>query len=783
MSSVPSFSPMLFSPPRHPLFEDPNAPAPQPPDPNPPEADAPSEYPSEAETSGETLTGDVMGQPAKSAKDLAPEAQRKLLELAKKTIDSYSVARMGLVKTVQEGRNFWKGLQNLKWNKNTQRFDPATTPLGDTKDAQEEIEPTSINIYQADGLSLVSALSATAPHGVFTPEDGENPDDIASAKAASKIVKRFERVNQIENILSDEIRYAWTDSYYGLFVRYKVDGDRFGWRETPVMDQQAKTIPGPDGDTTTSVPVSRGVIRKPNGEEVVDVIGTLELSIPPYGRSQYDYPAIEWQTETPVSLLRAIYKDRIKELNEGGDAGSGTANATERNARLMLTNAPPGYDGRFGNSSSPDLVTYKRTWIRHWAFYAIEEEATRDKLLALFPDGAYVAHANEILLDARNECMDDHWTIVHPLPSDGAYGEPVGGSTVPIQRAVNNLVDRQLQNDAFGVPPTFYDSSIIDGDAYADTTIKPAQLTPVKLPPGKSMANVMYSPPPSQLSPSSTELRNFLMALTARLNGVQPAMYGGEETGAGGSTSSGYAMAADHAMQRSGLVYRALKMAHARMNENLLKIMAKERKENIFIPTKSDDGSFKNDVIALTDLKGRVKVSAEDHEDVPVTWAQQKNALQGLFTSTSPALQAIASDPANIALAARSQALEDLHIPGEDAQNEQDEETSLLITQQPIQQTDSITGAPLTDPMTGQPYPPQTSVPINPLDNHPIHLARWQQFKESEEGRKLKRENPAGFQNGMLHAFAHQAAMQPAAPPPAPAQGPAPHTPMEVANG
>jgi hypothetical protein len=746
---------------------------PAPPDPDPYEVDAPPlpDIPTGSEATG-ALSPEVVNKVAKTAKDLDEDLQRKLLDLAKKTVDSYSVARLGLVKSTQEARNFWKGLQNLKWNPVTKHFDQATAT---TQEAKEEIEPTTLNIFQANGLSLVSALSATAPHGIAMPEDGENPDDVATAKAYSKIITRFERVNQIENILAQEIQYAYTDGYYGLFVRHKVDGDRFGYRETQEMESQPITMPGLGGDTTSAVPRNVGAVRVANGEEVVDVMGALELSIPPYGRSQYDYPAIEWQTESPVSLLRAIYAERIEEISEGGEAGDGTANATERTSRLLLANASPGYDGREGNTSSPELVTYKRTWLRKWAFYALEDKETRDKFIELFPDGAYVAHAGDLLLDARNECMDDHWTIVQPLPGDGSYREPVGGSLMPIQRAVNNLLDRQLQNDAFGVPPIFYDTDLLDGDAYHDTTVRPGKAFPLTLKPGQNLSGAMWSPPPAQIHQGSTDLRDFLIGVAALLTGVQPALYGGEEEGAGGSTSSGYAMARDQAMGRVGLIYRAIKHGHARMNDCLMRIMAKERKENIVIPTETDDGSFKNDVIQVSDLKGRVKVSAEQHEDVPVTWAQHKNLLQAMYDSQNPTLQAIASAPQNLALFKRTNAWEELHIPGEDSQNEQDEETAQLVKDgAPIEQTDPM-GMPILDPVTGQPLPPRPTVPTDPMDNHEMHYARCQEFKESAEGRKLKRENPPAYQNFHLHAMEHFANMQPPMPPPgaepAPPQG------------
>ena len=79
---------MQFQPKPHPAFADPNSDVPPPPDPNPLEPDTATFAPSEAE-SEEALTPELMGQPAKSPKDLDTTLQNELLALAKKVVDSY----------------------------------------------------------------------------------------------------------------------------------------------------------------------------------------------------------------------------------------------------------------------------------------------------------------------------------------------------------------------------------------------------------------------------------------------------------------------------------------------------------------------------------------------------------------------------------------------------------------------------------------------------------------------------------------------------------------------
>jgi hypothetical protein len=50
-----------------------------------------------------------------------------------------------------------------------------------------------------------------------------------------------------------------------------------------------------------------------------------------------------------------------------------------------------------GGDCNISPITFQRTWLRPWAFFALEEKALRDELLQLFPGGAYVAFDREKL--------------------------------------------------------------------------------------------------------------------------------------------------------------------------------------------------------------------------------------------------------------------------------------------------------------------------------------------------------------------------------------------------
>jgi len=86
-----------------------------------------------------------------------------------------------------------------------------------------------------------------------------------------------------------------------------------------------------------------------------------------------------------------------------------------------------------------NLITFSRTWIRPWAFYAIEDKSVRDTLLALFPDGCVVAFAGDTYCESRNETMDDCWRVMHALPGDGQNRPSVGDSLVQSRNATTRF--------------------------------------------------------------------------------------------------------------------------------------------------------------------------------------------------------------------------------------------------------------------------------------------------------------------------------------------------------
>ncbi len=168
----------------------------------------------------------------------------------------------------------------------------------------------------------------------------------------------------------------------------------------------------------------------------------------------------------------------------------------ERLARLAQSQGGPLTEGGDFNIN---LITFQRTWLRPWAFFALDDKALRDELLQLFPDGAYVAFAGDVYCESRNENMDDHWRVLHALPGDGSSGRPaLGDVMISVQERFNTLSNLQIETYEYGIPPIYADSEVLDFDSLQNQTAEPGAHYPARAKPGQSLAAGFFQPEPAR---------------------------------------------------------------------------------------------------------------------------------------------------------------------------------------------------------------------------------------------------------------------------------------------
>ncbi len=710
------------------------------------------------------------------------------------------LSRRQEIRRMKQAHQFWRGLQYLWWDERDQNWHlPFEQKIMDNSSLEDLPRYEFVtNIYQAFGLSLIAVLSQDVPRVRFFPASAQAEEDVAAAKAATEVGTLVERNNRVGNLLVDEAFNLWTDGKVGAYVRFVVDGQRFGFHPETEIGMREVRVGGdvyvcpqcgaataavrsdkndgadskrdssgndsPQDDKpgrlvgcsqcgallteedfvpaeTVTVPAGQTRLRVPNGQEVITIVGGLELKTPPWANDMAEYPYLQWNMEVHMARLRAAYPHAADKI---GPPVAASMQEYERLARLAQSQGGPLTEGGDFNIN---LITFQRTWLRPWAFFALDDKSLRDELLQLFPDGAYVALAGDVYCESRNENMDDHWRVMHALPGDGSSGRPaLGDSLISVQERFNTLSNLQIETYEYGIPPIYADSEVLDFDSLQSQTAEPGAHYPARAKPGQSLAAGFFQPEAASVPPDLAEHAANLMGPVAQfLTGAFPALFGGSM--ANNDTAAGYSMARDQAMGRIGLVWRRMKFFHADVMLLAVDCFRRNRPNDVEVTLLGAGAAFESKWIRLADLKGNLFSYPETDEQYPTLWAQQRAVLMQLMGSPDPQIQAMLSNPENLALVKRLIGLEDLVIPDEESRTKQYREIAQLVAESSIVRRDDASGVELTLP---------SILPDEFADNHAIELEACMRWFSSDAGQVAKIEAPLGYANVRAHAMFHR---------------------------
>lgn len=709
--------------------------------------------------------------------DLPGRLQAALRALVEELARENTYARRQEVKKVRQARMFWKGQQYLWWNEQDQNFHTPFQSPGQTSDSGLDDQPRYqyvTNIYQPFGLALIAALSQSVPSTRLVPESPTSEQDITMAKAGSKVIEYLERNNDSKKLLQDTAFYLYTDGKVGGYVRYVVDGQRFGFTEQPIVelvaaqvsDDSAETAPGAAPETipatvhdtvhdTIMIPRVTGTERVPNGQEVISIIGALELKTPLWAREQHEFPYLMWSVEAHLSKLRAAYPNAAEKIQAGGIAGE---EEYERIARLQVTQGGSAQSRSFGTGDNlGNLVTFQRTWLRPWSFYALQESALREELLKLFPDGCYVAFAGDAYCESRNESMDDRWRVIHAMPGDGQDRPALGEALISVQERLNDLANITIETYEYGIPSTFVDSEVLDIDALEEQTSEPGAMYPVSPRPGQPVGAGFFTTPQATVSADMLRHMGELAGPLAQfITGAFPALMGGESPDQ--KTATGYAMQRDQAMGRLGLPWARIRRFYSELMLLALESFRENRIDDVAMSVLSGSQEWAPETIHLADLKGEVRVFPETDENFPTSWTQQRQSLLQLMQvmGADPAFQQAMNAPENMAVLKRLSGLDDIALPGDDARVKQYREIDQMLAGPPLVAANPATGEIVITP---------TILPDDFADDHPSELETCKRWMTSEAGQIAKLQNSDGFANVRAHALLHQRAIDLAAVP------------------
>src|SRR6266404_3230243 len=708
--------------------------------------------PDPASTDGATNAPIDLGPNNERLEDAKPELVNALRELVRQYRQEGVVARRHEIRRIRQARLFWQGLQYAWWNPNDMNWHLPFEQRSSDDRALEEMPRYQFvtNFYQGFGLSFIAVLSQDVPSVRFYPQSAQSLEDIAAARAASDVAELVEQNNHIEQLLTSIGYFLWTDGKLGAYVRYVADGQRFGFHEESVLEAleiplgedayvcpqcgketvaqafRPEGVSSPDRAVPTdrrnltpegvsykcpgcgaelreenlhkaervSVPRVVGTRRVPNGQEVISIAGGLELNTPVWANEMHEYPYLQWQAEVHRAKLKAAYPHAADKIETSPSQG-----AEDVYARVSRLSVEQGLPSIHPGDALMNLITFDRTWLRPWAFYSIEDAEVRAELLALFPDGCYVAFAGDAYCESRSESMDHHWRVLHALPGDGQNRPSVGDSLVQVQERYNVLSNMQAETYEYGIPPIYADPQVLDFDALANQVAEPAAHFPARARPGQPLAAGFFQPAPAQVPPDMLRHQQDLIGPVAQfLTGLFPAVFGGNMEDV--KTASGYALARDQALGRLGLVWRRMKQFYADVMLLSVDVFRKNRPNDAEIPLLGPDGVFDSHVIRIADLKGNISVYPEADETFPRLKSQQRGVLQQMFSINDPIIQRALTEPANMGYIKNVLGLTELIIPGEESRNKQLREIQQLLASAPIVISMNASGAVHVEPVS-----------------------------------------------------------------------------------
>src|SRR5947209_1575020 len=196
--------------------------------------------------------------------ELTKDEQRQLIEVVRKYKQSWFLRRRMIIKRVLKAYEFFKGNQFISFDpENSEYFDALAAQFAGAESDNEDrqLYKFATNFYQMLGFAFVAALSAQLPKTRFLPENAEREEDIATAKAASRVQEIVERQNNIKSLHKQGLLFLWMAGCYFRHTRYLVDSDLAGTHKEPALELKKHTLidrKSVCSRCTTAVPAQSG---------------------------------------------------------------------------------------------------------------------------------------------------------------------------------------------------------------------------------------------------------------------------------------------------------------------------------------------------------------------------------------------------------------------------------------------------------------------------------------------------------------------------------------------
>lgn len=665
-------------------------------------------------------------------------------------------------------------------------------PDWDSMEADDDlnIPPRIIAIYRAHAEAIIAALSTTVPSVVFFPDDAENPLDIEAADAHSQVSALIQKHIKAPMIFMRALAIFFNHGTIFAYNYYKTD-PKYGIIHKPIYEnipvpEFKNTCPNCDyeyGNTADAIaepldcptclqsvsPVSNPVMSNmqvqtgtdkiDKGRVLIDVFDPRSVKVSIYAKEQINCGYLLLNFSQNVAYIRSAFRDNKIGTYTNQDSMDWARNATN-----------------YFGAAPENVASVKCLWLRPWQFHILGDGRTNEinELLALYPDGCYIIFINDEIKYVTKEAMDEHWTIsINPL-SSFIHGEPLGTNLATAQDIQAEIDELRLQIVEHGIPETFVKPETLDLDQYNKSMARPGSVTATKgSEPGQPLSQDFFQTKTATLS---QEVEVFNKDITQRaqfVTGSFPSIYGGALEG-GGGTAYEYKKSNANALQRLGIIWKIIAEFWTDViTKSTVEFISFMEQDERF--TTQQNGAFKNVNISKASLdSGKIsRAEPELSDQLPVTWEQINQVVTNLMQMGNEEINSVLMNPNNAELMKKAVGLHELYIPGEEDRTKQYTEFLQLSQAQPM---------PMIPPEIQQKIPPgvdpmsllppgvdpaslgiqmQSSIMPEAIDNHMVHMEVLADIMNSQQGQKLKAENPAGYQNCLLHWEAHQMMLPP----------------------
>lgn len=740
--------------------------------------------------------------------NLTDEEIRDILEMRDHFWKEDTATRQLLLQKWRRLKFFWNNITNVWYDSvaHDWRIWNAEN-LDGSGDSDQQYYDQRINVFRAYLESIIAALSVLIPPVRAYPDDAENSSDIETAKAADKIASLIYRHNDVSLLWLHSLyvfcteglvcayNYAKYDKEYGT---HKVED----YEEVPeihnvttcplcqfeisneLVDPNAPIQPDMNmeppvdelqmGDDINSqmMPMDDGMMgqeicpscnqpmvpnieqvnevklrlvsskKEPKGRICVEAYGGLNVKIPLYARKQsevlYLFYAYETHYANAIELFPKLHKDLGKQYS-GNQAGG--FDSYEQWARLSTE-----YRGEY----PINCVTIKSAWFKPAAYNILSEERAKH-WKKKYPDGVRGSFVNDLFGCAKEETLDEHWTLEYNPLADYLSNDPLGMLLTSVQEITNDLISLTKQTIEHGVGLTFVDPQVVDLNAYNQTEVVPGALIPSKaISSNKKLSDGFFEIKTANLSGEVMPFGQQVQQLGQLASGAAPQLFGQMNS----ETASQDSMGKNQAQARLGMVWKTKciwwKNVFGKAIEMYISIVQYDERD----VQKRNDGSFINIVIKKSELAGKIgRVELEANENLPQSWSQRKDVIMQLLLSPNPGIIQMLMQPENLPVLREAIGLDNFFIPGADDVEKQWAEIQQLIASTPIETGDEL-----------NPMGPSIDVDVL-MDTHPIQFEICRKWAVSEVGQYYKYNHPDEYQNVLLHAKQHLDAMNTGMPP------------------